>query len=258
MTRWLAAALVAVALSAAASTARAEESYAAANDAYLAGDYAEAVRQYEALVAAGVRHEDLFYNLGNAYFRLAAREDDRLGAAIYNYERALRVAPGFDDAEYNLRVSRAAVEDKVVDRLEEAQGDPLWVSVATRFSISQLTLAFLAINFVFFGILIALRFLASGFLRTTLLVATVFIGISGTATGGLLWAHAHFLSSVDLGIVLPDETRLRESAGQPPRDGAQVHAGLRVHVVEREPGWVRVRLANGHEGWLPRNAVGEL
>ncbi len=238
--------------------ARAEESYAGANAAYHADDYEEAVRQYEALVAAGVRHEDLFYNLGNAYFRLAARNDDHLGVAIYNYERALRVDPGFADAEYNLDVARGAVAAKVVDRLEEAEGDPFWVTVATRFSIARLTIGFLVLGAVFFGVLIAVRFMASGFARATLLVGAVFVGIAGAAAGALLWGHIHFVTSVEVGIVLPDETQLRDAARQPPKDGAQIHAGLRVHVVETEPGWVRVRLANGAEGWLPENAIGRL
>ena len=238
--------------------ASAEESYAGATAAYHAESYQEAVRQYEVLVAAGVRHEDLFYDLGNAYFRLAARNDDQLGRAIFNYERALRVRPGFVDAEYNLEVARGAVAAKVVDRLEKADGDPTWVTVATRFSIAQLTIGFLALNALFFGVLITVRFMTSGFVRATMLVGVVFVGIAGACAGVLLWGHIYFITSVEVGIVLPDETQLRDAARQPPKDGAQVHAGLRVHVVESEPGWVRVRLANGAEGWLPENAVGRL
>jgi hypothetical protein len=252
------AAVVLFALAAMARPAAASDGYAAANDAYQAGDFAEAIRQYEALVAAGVQHEHLFYNLGNAYYRLASQRDDQLGSAIFNYERALRVAPGFEDASYNLGVAREAVAAKVVDRIEAAEGDPLWVSIATRLSIAQLTIGFLVLDCLLFGALVALRFLPSGFARATVMVGTVFVGVGGAVLGALLWAHVHFVSSVEVGIVLRDETQLREAAMQPARDGARVHAGLRVHVVGRESGWVRVRLANGHEGWLPQKEVGEL
>ena len=238
--------------------ARGEGSYAAGQAAYRAQDYAEAARQYEALVAGGVRHEDLYYNLGNAYFRLAAREDDRLGRAILNYERALRLAPDFDDARYNLQVAREAVSAKVVDRIEQAEGDPLWVRVATRFSIARLTIAFLAFDVLLFAALLALRFLAGGFVRSGVMVGTVFAGGAMIVAAVLLWAHIHFVNDIELGIVLPDETQLRDGARQSATDGALLHAGLRVHVVRREPGWVRVRLANGHEGWLPEQAIGEL
>ena len=250
--------VVAAGLGAWLPSARGEGSYAAARDAYLAQDYAEAARQYEALVAGGIRNEELFYNLGNAYYRLAASEDDMLGRAILNYERALRLSPELDDARYNLAVARDAVTAKVVDRTEEAEGDPMWIRIATTFTISQLTLGFLILDVVFFAALIVLRFLASGFVRSALVVATAFVGVGAAAVGALLWAHVHFVDNIELGIVLPDETQLRDAARRPATDGALLHAGLRVHVVKREPGWVRVRLANGHEGWLPDAAVGEL
>ena len=257
MRGWLAAVAVAAAM-AVGGPAAAQSSFSEANDAFQRGDYREAVRHYETLVQAGIRNEALFYNLGNAYFRLAAEEDDKLGHAIYYYERALRVAPGFEDAQFNLGVAREAVQNKVTDRLHEAEGDPFWVRVVTTFSIAHLTVAFLALNALFFAALVGLRFMATGFARTGLLVGTVFVAIAGAAAGLLLWGHVMFVDHVDVAIVLPDEARLREGPDQARTDRGQVHAGLRVHLVDREPGWVRVRLANGHEGWLPEDAVGEL
>ncbi len=258
MTRWLLAALACVAVLAGAPASSAADPFDTGNAAYNAGDYDEAIRQYERLIADGVRHEDLFYNLGNAYFRKAAEADDKLGHAIWNYERALRIAPDFADAAFNLDVAREAVAAKVVDRLEGAEGDPLWITIVTRFTVAQLTVAFLILDALFFACLIALRFLADGFARTGVRVGTVFTAVAGLAAAVLLWGHLHFVESVELGIVLPDETNLRERADASVRDGAQVHAGLRVHVVGRKVGWVRVRLANGSEGWLREESVGEL
>jgi len=242
----------------ASSASAAKGSFSTANEAYQAGDYREAIRQYEALVEAGVRHEDLYYNLGNAYFRRAGEADDMLGRAIYNYERALRVAPDLADAAFNLEVAREAVAVKVTDRLKAAEGDPFWVRVVTQFSIAQLTVSCLLLNAVFFGALIVLRFLPAGFGRTGVIVGAAFVGIAELAVAVLLLGHIYFRNSVDLAIVLPDEIPLREGPDRARRDRGQVHAGLRVYVVGRDHRWVRVRLANGHEGWLPEEAIGEL
>mgnify|MGYP000154952064 CR=1 FL=1 len=59
-----------------------------ANEAYLKGDFKAAIDAYELVLAAGVNHEDLHYNLGNAYIQA-----DRLGPAIYHYEMALAHDP---------------------------------------------------------------------------------------------------------------------------------------------------------------------
>jgi len=38
----------------------------------------------------------------------------------------------------------------------------------------------------------------------------------------------------------------------------QIHAGLRVRLLERDQDWLRIRLANGLEGWLRDQDVGRL
>jgi tetratricopeptide (TPR) repeat protein len=245
--------VVALAVLAGAGAARADTTYQEANRAYKTGDYAQAVEHYESLVAAGVVHEYLYYNLGNAHFRAG-----RLGPAIYNYERALRIDPGLGDARYNLAVAREAVTEKVADRLERAEKDPLWMRAVTFLSIGWLSLVFLLGTALLFGGLIALRLLATGLARTAMLVTTAFVAVGYLATVVLLAGHILFLETVQLGIVLPDRLLMHEAADDRTAERGQVHAGLRVRIVDREPGWVRVRLANGHEGWVPDGAIGEL
>jgi tetratricopeptide (TPR) repeat protein len=72
--------------------------WAAANEAYQNGKYEEAKVDYLQLVRAGHYSADLFYNLGNVWFKLGDQ-----GRAILNFERALLLNPGFDEAKSNLR-----------------------------------------------------------------------------------------------------------------------------------------------------------
>jgi hypothetical protein len=249
----LAAGLVAALLLLWPGRGRAESSYERASAAYKAGQFDDAVRAYEALVAAGIAHEDLYYNLGNAYFR-----SGKLGLAIYNYERALRLEPAMEDAQYNLAVAREVVAEKVVDRLKGAETDPLWMRVATFFTVGQLTLVFLVLNAGFFAGLIVARVLATGLARTALVVMSSFAGATLLCVAVLLAAHVYLLERVAFGIVLADQVVMREGADEHMAERGQLHAGLRVRILGREPGWMRVRLANGVEGWLPDAAVGPL
>jgi uncharacterized protein YgiM (DUF1202 family) len=59
-------------------------------------------------------------------------------------------------------------------------------------------------------------------------------------------------------VVLPDAASVKEGADTNYRTVFAVHAGLRVRIQERDQGWVRVRLANGLEGWLPETEVGRI
>ena len=91
MKRILSILILAVALSATAQTPR--QLMQQGNDAYAKSDFAEAVRLYNTVLDAGYQSADLYYNLGNAHFRM---ED--YGLAILNYERALRLKPNFRPA----------------------------------------------------------------------------------------------------------------------------------------------------------------
>jgi tetratricopeptide (TPR) repeat protein len=228
-------------------------SYAAANHAYQEGRYHEAIDHYEGLVQVGILHEDLFYNLGNAYFR-----SGQLGPAIYSYERALRLAPGMSDAAYNLDIARETVADRVIDRLKGAEADPLWVRTVTMASIGNLTIIVLALNAVFFAILVALRFLATGFTRTALIVTNGFVAAALAGAIVLFVGQAYFLERFELGIVLADQVHMREGPDDSLAERGQLHPGLRVRVLGREPGWSRIRLSNGVEGWVPDSTIGEL
>src|SRR5690606_10297253 len=88
-----------------------------ANQAYEAGDYATAVRNYEALLAQGVQHGALHYNLGNAYFR-----GDRLGKALLHFYKAKKYLPGDKDVLNNLAVANKHRVDPQIENEDEAFG----------------------------------------------------------------------------------------------------------------------------------------
>ena len=75
--------------------------FAKANQEYAQGHFKEAIAGYEALVQRGQWNANLFYDLGNAYFR--TRD---FGHAILNYERALALEQHHPEATANLQIAR--------------------------------------------------------------------------------------------------------------------------------------------------------
>src|SRR5947208_11437033 len=72
-----------------------------ANSEYAASNFKEAISDYGSLVQSGEWSANLFYNLGNAYYRTGD-----YGRAILNYERALRIDRQHPEAQANLRIAR--------------------------------------------------------------------------------------------------------------------------------------------------------
>jgi hypothetical protein len=231
--------------------AHADERFDAAAKAYAAQKYDDAVARFEALRQSGIHHPSLFYDLGNAHFRAG-----NLGPAILNYERALRLEPDADDVRYNLQVARETVSARHgKDTVAGAEREPLWIRAGQLLPLPTLAWGFLALDLLFFGVLVAVRFLPTGFLRTGLIVGDVFLGLAGAFVGLLLAAQLHLVHNVRLSVVVSDEVVMREGPDATRREMPKLHAGHRVEILRESQGWYRVRLANRMEGWVPKAAV---
>ena len=84
------------------------EAMRVANQHYEAGQYSEAAAIYETILASGLHHSSVYYNLGNAYFK-----QGDLGRAILNYRRAQRLDPRDADVTANLSIARTQTVDKL-------------------------------------------------------------------------------------------------------------------------------------------------
>src|SRR5437016_12909760 len=80
---------------------QADVEFAKANQEYAQGHFKEAISGYETLVRAGQWSANVFYDLGNAYFRTGD-----FGRAILNYERALALERHHPEATANLQIAR--------------------------------------------------------------------------------------------------------------------------------------------------------
>ena len=57
-----------------------------AEQAYRGGDYAKGAEQYQTVLSRGLASGEIYYNLGNCYYKLG-----QYGRAILNYKRAERL-----------------------------------------------------------------------------------------------------------------------------------------------------------------------
>ena len=247
----LALALALVFVSGTARADRLEEAWKRGNDAYLHGDYDAAVAAYEELDREDVVSADLFFNLGDAYSKKGA-----LGPAIWAFERAAALDPDDEDIRFNLEQTRKLVARQARDKIEGEDRDPLWIRAVTALSPSVETWGFLALYLGFFALLFARR-RASDDARPALGASAAILAVMTLLAGGALAGRA-VLERVPFGVVLPDALAVKEGADVNYKTGFQVHAGLRVRLLERDQDWLRIRLANGLEGWVRTRDIGRL
>lgn len=226
-----------------------------ANQAYLRGDFSTARREYEEVARERAQDAPVLYNLANAYFR-----EGRLGPAIYAYERALALnssGPGSDDIVFNLRIARAAANKLARTKLQGSDRPPWWEQVLTALPPNAVGVIFLILWTAFFIGLIFVKRLAE-VTKATVVALTASCGIAACLLGTWLTARAWYDETVVRGIVLPDRIEAREGPDPSHRATFPLHAGLRVRIVDHDSSWLRVRLSNGLEGWLPEQEIGRL
>ena len=230
---------------------RVDEAWRRGNEAYLHGDYAAAVAAYEEVDRQGPSSADVAFNLGDAYFHKGA-----LGPSIWAFERALSVDPNDDDARYNLDKARKLAARRAHDRMEGEDKDPAWMRFVGGVAPATATWFFVAVYLGFFAALIARRW-ARGEWRPALTAGASVLAAGALLTGALL-AGRVYLDRIPFGVLLPDEVAVKEGADTNYRTSFDAHAGLRVRIVDRDQDWVRVRLANGLEGWVRAQDIGRI
>ena len=245
--------LLAVLLLFAASTQAQEQAQLdSARAAYDAEDFATAIDHYENILATGQEAFEVYYNLGNAYFKV-----NDIPRSILNYERALRLNPDDEDLLYNLDLANKYTVDKF-DAIPELDVSRFLGSLLRMISsngwawlsIVCFLLTLGAAGFFYYTPLTRFKKIALG-IGTTFLVLCLL-------TFAFAWRTRTLDQSRREAIIFqPTVTVLGE-----PRDGANelfvVHEGTKVAILEEVDEWTRVRLSDGNDGWMLTENVVEI
>ena len=241
----LVALLLALGLSAAPASAQddAAARWQQAGEAFAAEQWQNALDGYLAIEQEGLESADLFYNIGNAYFKL----EDNAHAILY-YERALKLKPSHADAANNLAIARELTLDRI-DAVPEfvllswfrnlrqacAADTWAWITLALALLIGILLLVFRH------GDSLALR-------RVSFIVACVlFVLAIGTFLFSLQQRRA--VTRQDSAIVTAPVCSVKSS----PADGGNtvfvLHEGTKVRLLDSVGDWTKVEIADGRQGW---------
>ncbi len=215
------------------------------NQRYQNGDFTSALVSYARILDDGLESGDLYYNIGNTYFKLG-----ELGPAILYYERARRLMPGDDDLLANLALARSLTADEITPLpgfwLFRAIG--WWVGLLGRPALVWLVgVAYvIAIAALILVILRPATVLAAWARRLAIAGATV------TVVFGLnLAARELGIGAAEEAVIMAEETEVQSA---PSDDSAlqifAVHEGTKVRIDRRSDEWIEIVLEDGKVGWI--------
>ncbi len=223
-----------------------------ADDEYAKGNYQQAIKDYQELLKTGVSAE-LYYNLGNAYFRT-----DNITQALLAYERALRLSPGDDDIRYNLQYARSKTIDKITPQTE--MFFVTWYNSLVNFT-SVDGWAKTAVFCMVVALLLTLIFLfapqiwarkASFYSAIVLLVVFVVSNI-------FAFQQKCKLENSKSAIVTATTVSVKNTPAKSGADVFVIHEGTSVEITDRAmKEWRGIKLADGREGWLLVSQIEEI
>ncbi|MFC2134311.1 tetratricopeptide repeat protein, partial [Bacteroidota bacterium] len=219
-----------------------------ANNLYQENQYDEAIKIYKKILEEGYESESVHFNLGNCYFRI-----NKLGYAILNYEKALRLAPDDEDINYNLLIAKARTVDKIKE-LPKLFIVEWWEVLVTSLSANNWLLLILIFYYLLLltiaGYFLIRRFNFQKYLAYWGMINFIILIILSS----LLFARLNREASTDFGILVESTITVKQSPSEKGNDVFVIHEGIKFEIEDRLDNWAKIKLADGKVGWLPEES----
>jgi tetratricopeptide (TPR) repeat protein len=209
-------------------------SWNTANAAYAQGKFEQAKVDYVQLVDSRAYSPELFYNLGNAWFKLGDQ-----GRAILNYQRALILKPSFEEARVNLQTALKIVgndDPKTIGDSLGAYADYFPVVASASFWTAIFCLIGALRKRVPYATFFGFVSIMAGILFASSLAVCIWIG-SG-------------LKDSNRALVIEAATDLKYGPAITARPVESLQIGQPIRLISERGDWTFCRANTGNLGWI--------
>lgn len=233
-----------------ASTTLAQATKTEADSAYIRNDFAAAVEMYESILKNEGESSDIYYNLGNSYYKM-----NNMAKAVLNYERALLLSPGNGDIRFNLELARSKTVDKVTPPSEmffvtwtqsliNTMSEKGWACTG----IVMFILTIWALSLFIFGKRVILK--KAGFISAIcFFLFTILANLFASEQKAELMNH-------DNAIIMAPSVTVKSTPNQSGTDLFILHEGRKVMIKDNTmKEWKEIRLEDGNVGWVPTGVI---
>ena len=221
-----------------------------ADSAYINNDFASAIEMYEQILKDNGESSDIYYNLGNSYYKI-----DHIAKAILNYEKALLLNPGDGDIRFNLEMAQSKTNDKVVPISE--MYFVTWIKSFTntlsekgwsKIGIISFIIMLVAITLYLFSKRIVWKkvgFIAALFMLFICVLANVFASTQKTE-----------IQKHESAIIMAPSVTVKSTPNEGGTDLFIIHEGRKVTIKDNTmKDWKEIQLEDGNAGWVPTSVI---
>lgn len=221
-----------------------------ANALYNDGKYAEAIDKYEAILESGQHSAELYFNLGNANYKL-----NNIAPSIYYYEKAKLLNPQDADIKNNLvgyaqNMTIDAIETvpqvgfaRIINNVVNTFSKDIWAKIAVS-GVIVFVILFLLYHFSY----------ATSKKRVAFVVSLVSL-FSAFFSVVMAFQKESLDKKDNPAIVFAKESRVKSEANRTSEEVFRLHEGTKVQVLETYEDWKKIQLSDKSTGWIPSKDI---
>lgn len=220
-----------------------------ANTAYAKNNFETAISYYEKILSNRYEASEVYYNLGNAYYKT-----NKIALAILNYERALKLNPNDEDIKFNLKLANQKIIDKIdaIPQLFITEWKDGFIN-----SFSEKDWSVFCIAFFTMGIILLAMYLSNRRLLIKQLCFWTALLFFILSTCTFFIARSQYLSAENKkeAVIISSSVNANSSPSESGTKVFVLHEGTKVSIVEINSDWVEIKLSNGNVGWIKTSDI---
>jgi len=230
----------------------ADELFKEGNTFYKVEDYNRAMGVYLAIEEKGIESSDLYYNLGNCYYKL-----NKVAPAIYYYEKALKLDPANEDALHNLTFAKRMTLD-VIEDLPKTFFQRFSENVIQKYAFD--TWALIAVIASFLASLLFLLYHFSGSSKMKLLFFNTTIFSVFVMLVSVFFAYDNYdtVQKNRTAIIFATKTEVKNAPTTSSEEVFELHEGTKVIILDELDNWKKIKIADGKVGWIYQDDLKEI
>jgi tetratricopeptide (TPR) repeat protein len=217
------------------------------NKYYSENNFEKAAAEYKTVLDSGFVSAELYYNLGNVYFKLANYKK-----AILYYEKAKLLKPGDDDIDFNLELARSFTIDKI-----EAIPELFFITwfKVIRNTMSATMWAFISIGSFIISLIAFLFYLLSGriFLKKIGFWVGIILLLASAGAFGFGNSLKQLQVNQNTAIIFTPSVSIKSTPSESGTSLFVLHEGTKVEIIDTTGAWCEIKIASGNRGWIKIN-----
>jgi tetratricopeptide (TPR) repeat protein len=218
------------------------------NSFYNNGNYEQAIEKYSSIIKSGYESSELYYNLGNSYYKL-----NDIANSIFYFEKSLLLDPNNLESKNNLSFAN----NMTIDRIETVP-----VNQIAKF-ISNLSTLFKYQQWFYFALFIelisVLFFVLYLFNKNSNTKRKYFsISISFFILFSIVLAISFNSKSIsdkyNPAIIFENRIAFKTEPNERSEQILELNKGTKVNIIEDVNEWSLVELSNGSKGWVLKSS----